>query len=162
MTFALSWSLEIFLILLLATTHLRKSSGHLGKGISSGVLCLLVAGFVHGKSLHLCDEGDAPFFLLLAFGGMAGCLPWLLPRHPWWARVSVIPVILFGTWLAQAATASYHRDDITGNKDFAAGWFWHTPFSGQYSRHPEMTFKKRYAERDSLLREIEGERGVTN
>jgi hypothetical protein len=57
--------------------------------------------------------------------------------------------------VANFQTASYHRDNITGNRDYRSGTFWHTPFTGQYPRDPSQTFEKRQAEIQQLRDEAE-------
>jgi hypothetical protein len=150
-----SLTFEIAAVILISTTHLRKSSGPIAKSVSSALLLVLIALVIDSKSGHLCDEGRAPFFVKFGFGAIGGALPWVLPSSPWITRGAIIPIILFGAFVASFLTASYHRDDITGNRDFSSGFFWHTPFTGQYPRGPGMTFEQRRAEMQRIIHEIE-------
>lgn len=150
-----SLPVDISAVILISTLHLRKKSGKIGRTATSILLLLLIALNIDMKSSHMCDEGSAPFFVKYGFGMCGAALPWLLPSHPWITRGAVIPTILIGVFVARFLTASYHRDDITGNRAYSSGRFWHTPFTGQFQRDPNMTFERRQAERERIIREIE-------
>ena len=145
---------DIAVVILVSTLHLRKKSGKIGRATSSVLLLLLIAVIIDMKSSHMCDEGSAPFFVKYGFGICGAALPWLVPSHPWVTRGTVIPTILVGVFVARFLTESYHRDDITGNRAYSSGGFWHTPFTGQLQRDPNMTFERRQAERERIIREI--------
>lgn len=151
-----SLAMEIAVVILISTTHLRKRSGKVGKTVSSVLLLILIAFLIDSHSGHLCDEGRAPIFITFGFGAIGAALPWILPALPWVTRGTIIPLILIGEFVASFLTASYHRDDITGNRRYSYGWFWHTPITGQYPRDPSMTHKQRQAEIQQIIREIEG------
>jgi len=146
---------DITVVILVSTLHLRKKSGKIGRATTSVLLLLLISLVIDMNSSHMCDEGSAPFFVKCGFGLCGAALPWLLPSHPWVTRGAVIPAMLVGVFVARYLTASYHRDDITGNRAYSSGRFWHTPFTGQFHRDPNMTFERRQAERERIIREIE-------
>lgn len=148
--------IEIAVVILLSTTHLRKKSRKLGKAISSGLLLFLIPLHIYSMSGHLCDEGNAPIFIQFGFAAIGAALPWVLPSYPWITRLAIVPILLVGGGVASYLTATYHRDDITGNRSYSSGWFWHTPFTGQYPRDPAMTPERREAEHRRLIREFSG------
>ncbi len=137
---------QILVCLLLATIHLRKTSGKIAKSASSVLLFLFVPFIMDWHSNHLCDQGDVPPFVKYGFGVIGAGLPWIFRSRPWIVRAAVISIILAGVPLASFLTDSYHRDDITGNPYYSQGKFWHTPFTGQYIRESEEAAAAREAE----------------
>ena len=125
---------QIFVCLLLSTTHLWQTSGKIAKASSSVFLFFLIPFILDWHSDHLCDQGDAPPFVTYGFGVLGAVLPWVCVSRPWIVRAAIIPIILIGVSLATYLTASYHQVNITGNSDYSQGRFWHTPFTGQYIR----------------------------
>ena len=100
---------------------------------------LFLIGCVFATTDHMCDEGDAPLFLMLASSLSASIFPLLFATRPWLCYGSVA-FIAFSSFCASAyLTASYHRDDVTGNPRYASGRFWHTPFTGQMPRAANQT-----------------------
>ncbi len=140
----------ILFTILIATAHLRKVNSRLKKTISSITLILLIPFILDVHSSHLCNEGGAPLFVKYGFGVLGAILPWVNPRHPWLTRALIIPIIVVGTLTARHLTASYHRDDITGNPYYSVGKFWHTPFTGQYVRESESERESREAESERI------------
>lgn len=141
---------DLIAVIFLSTLHLRVKSGRTGRAICSLLLLGLIALVIDLKSLHLCDEGGAPWFIRYGFGALGAALPWVMPSHPWLTRVSLIPIILVGVFVARHLTASYHSEEITGNPLYSRGRFWHTPFTGQYLRELKETRAAREAEIERL------------
>lgn len=137
---------QIFVCLILSTTHLRKTSGKLAKSSSSVLLFVFIPFIMGWHSDHMCDQGDAPPFVRYSFGVIGASLPWIFGSHPWVVRGAVIPILLIGVPLASYLTASYHREDITGNPYYSQGRFWHTTFTGQYIRESKEAEAAREAE----------------
>lgn len=137
---------QIFVCLLVSTTHLRRTSGKIARSWSSVLLFLLIPFILGWHSNHLCDQGSAPPFVKYGFGFLGAILPWVFRSSPWVVRAFVIPILLIGVPLASYLTASYHRSDITGNPYYSRGRFWHTPFTGQYLRESKEAGEAREAE----------------
>ena len=131
-------------ILAVATSHIRRSSGLMALAASSVTLFTLTAFTMFMYGSHKCDEGGTPLCVVVVAGFLTAALPWGLRDHPWLLRVLVAAVIFVGATVASKLAHSYHRDDITGNPRYASGRFWHTPLTGQYPRDEAYTFKARH------------------
>ena len=131
------------IILLAATSHIRRSSGAKGRAISSILLLPLTALAVSISGEHKCDEGSVPPFVALATAVLAAGVPWVLRSRPWMMRGAAALVVLCGGIVESGLANSYHRDAITGNPSFASGRFWHTALTGQYPRDPGQTYDAR-------------------
>lgn len=122
------------IILLAATTHLRKDSRPIGRAIATILLSCMTCFVVVMSGFHHCDEGGAPSFVIFSSAAITGVLPWLNRLHPWSIRIAIALTVTTGMVSATYLSSSYHRDTITGNPKYSAGRFWHTPFTGQYPR----------------------------
>jgi len=127
------------LIVVAATSHLRRTSTSPAKTGSSAALFVLTWLFVSFAGHHLCDEGGAPAFVVLTAAVGTASTPFLLLSRLWLLRLVVGLVAGAGMFLAAHLAASYHRDEITGNPRYSSGRFWHTPFTGQYPRDKAKT-----------------------
>jgi hypothetical protein len=135
-------------VLLVATCHLRKSTGSLGKAVASGLLFGLTAAIISVFGSHRCDEGSAPLFIIVFAAVISAAAPWVFGSRPWRARGLIILIVCVGALSASHLASSYHGDDITGNPSYSSGRFWHTGFTGQYPRDRSKT--PRFRRRDAL------------
>lgn len=124
-------------ILLLATTHLRKTSQWRERALSSFAIFLFTTVVVGFSGMHMCNEGSPPSFVMLATGVVAGIFPWLYSAHPWLIRGLIFITVTMGMFSAKSLASSYHLPSITGNPKYTSGRFWHTAFTGQYPRDHE-------------------------
>jgi hypothetical protein len=131
-------------ILVVATSHIQRSSGLMALTVSSVTLFTLTAFTMFMCGSHKCDEGGTPLSVIVTTGVLAASLPWVLRGHPWLLRGIVAAAIFVGANVASKLTHSYHRDDITGNPRHASGRFWHTPLTGKYPRDEAYTLKAQF------------------
>ncbi len=139
-------AIGVLIVITLATLHLRKSSGKVAKTISS-ILLLLLTYYLLAAFDHACDQGRAPHFVRYGLYCFGVATPWVFPRRPWIIRATLFAALSVGMTIAIYLTNSYHGDSITGNPHYSSGRFWHTPFTGQYPRDPNIQFEGRILEK---------------
>ncbi len=127
------------IVLLAATSHLRKTSRPEARGICSVALFLLTMLVVTASGFHRCDEGGTPSFVIFSSATITASLAWFSRLTPWQLRGLAAMTITLGMISGSRISSSYHREAVTGNPAYSAGRFWHTPFTGQYPRDREKT-----------------------
>ena len=139
-------AIGVLIVTTLATIHLRKESGKVAKSISS-ILLLLLTYYLLAAFDHACDQGRAPHFVRYGLYCFCVAVPWVFPKRPWTTRATLFAALSVGMTIVIYLTDSYHGDSITGNPHYSSGRFWHTPFTGQYPRDPNIKFGDRILER---------------
>lgn len=148
-------------ILLLVTTHLRKTSQWRERAASSFAIFVFTTVVVGFSGMHMCDDGKLPSFVMFATGVVAGIFPWLYSAHPWLIRGLIFLTITIGLVSSRILITSYHSDSITGNPKYSSGRFWHTSFTGQYPRdHKKMAELKEIRLRKRAIEESSNREAV--
>ncbi len=124
-------------LLLVATSHLRRTSTWKARAVSSIGIFLLAQLAVTIFSYHKCNEGSTPPFVMYAVASVAALFPWIYSTNPWAIRGMIAVTVMTGMLSAKHLTSSYHSERVTGNPSYATERYWHTPFTGQYPRDRE-------------------------
>ncbi len=133
----------IAVVLLVTTTHLRKTSDRKDRAMSSIALFFITWILVGVSGMHMCQEGRSPSYLAFVFAFLASSMPWQRGLHPWTIRALI--AVVFGSGISSSSylASSYHQKEITGNPDYASARFWHTALTGQYPRDKAKMERKR-------------------
>ena len=107
------------------------------RAVSAGLVFSLIALVVTVTGTHGCNQGGPPIFMVCFPAALAALIVLRVDRNRWLSALLTILICTTAILVTSYLTHLYHDKKYTGNPRYSAGAFWHTPFTGLYSRAPE-------------------------